>query len=88
MTLLTCYNDLTNEKKCLVKWTVQLYVLLDMDTDMILRLLFGAIICLNSDKTYPCTKCKCALIFEERKRKGREGGVGKEKKEKQYHGHL
>lgn len=49
MALLTCYNDLTNEKKCLVKWTVQLYTLLDIDID-ILRLIFGAIICLNSNK--------------------------------------
>lgn len=69
MALLTHYNDLTSEKKCLVKWTVQLYILLDIDLNMILRLIFGSIICLNSDKNVHSLNANMSLILKERKRK-------------------
>lgn len=48
--LSTCYNNLTSKKKHLDMWTVQLQVLLNIDTDMVLRLIFGSkTSLLNSD---------------------------------------
>ena len=73
MALLTCYNNLTSEKKCLVKWTVQLYIHLDIYLNMILKLIFGSIICLNSDKNFHVLNANMALIYRKKKAKGRKG---------------